>query len=330
MNRVLAFVVGGVFAGAVMAGVVSGEEKEIRIGMIGLDTSHATAFTRILNDEEREDHVPGARVVAGYVAFSEDIESSVSKVDGYVEELTDEWGVRLYDSMEAMCEAVDAVMVESVDGRPHLEQARAAIEAGKPVFIDKPMAGSLRDAMEIFRLAEEAGVPCWSASNLRFHEGVRAAASAEVGELVSVISHGPAPTEEHHPDLFWYGIHPVEALYTVMGPGCEAVMRAHTEGTDVVTGIWEDGRVGTVVGIRAGKRGYGVRVWGREAMRDFPAGGAYPELLEEVVAFFQTGDVPVESRETIEILAFMEAADESKRRGGEPVPLAEVIAAAAE
>jgi len=303
------------------------EKEVIRIGMIGLDTSHATAFTAILNDPNHKDHVPGAKVVAGYKAFSSDIESSYTRVDKYVEELTTKRGVKMYDDMAEMCQAVDAVMVESVDGRPHLEQARAAIEAGKPVFVDKPMASSLKDAIAIFKLAEEKGVPCWSASNVRFHEGVVKAAESDFGDLVTTLSFGPASLEPHHPDLFWYGIHPTEALFTIMGPGCKTVSRTHTEGTDIVTGTWSEGRTGILMGIRAAKRSYGVKVFGTKAIVEESFGGAYPQLMTEVVKFFQTGKAPVSPSETVAILAFMEAADVSKERGGAPVQISEILKA---
>ena len=124
MNRRLAILTVSAFWFPV---VVEAGDREIRIGMIGLDSSHATAFTRILNDPEHADHLPGGRVVAGFKAFSPDIEQSVSRVDGYVEELSEKWGVKMYPTIEAMCREVDAVMVESLDGRPHKRQALAAI-----------------------------------------------------------------------------------------------------------------------------------------------------------------------------------------------------------
>lgn len=308
----------------VLAGTV--HAQEIRIGMVGLDTSHATAFAKILNDPAGPEHVPGGKVVAGFKAHSPDIPYSVETVDKCAEELVTKWGVKLYPTIAEMCQHVDGVMIESVDGRPHLEQARAVIEAGKPVFIDKPMAGSLKDAIAIFKLAEEKGVPCWSASNLRFHPGVVEAKAAKVGQLTAAFSYGPAPLEPHHPDLFWYGIHPVETLYTVMGPGCQTVARTFSEGTDIVTGQWKDGKPGVVMGIRAGKRAYSIQVFGTEAIVEKAAGGAYPQLLKEVIAFFQTKKTPVTPAETVEIHAFMEAADVSKAQGGKPVNLPEYMA----
>jgi hypothetical protein len=146
-----------------------------------------------------------------------------------------------------------------------------------------------------------------------------------VGEVAAVVSYGPASLEEHHLDLAWYGIHPTEALFTVIGTGCESVVRTHTEGTDVVTGIWKGGKVGTLLGLRASKTVYGVKVFGSKAVIEESAGAGYPELMKEMVAFFQTKKPPVSAEETLEIFAFMAAADESKRRGGAPVTLQEMM-----
>lgn len=299
------------------------EQKIFRVGMIGLDTSHAKAFTTILNDPKNGYAV---KVVAAVAQSSPDIESSYTRVDGYVELLKTEFGVKMYDTIEAMLPNVDGVLIESVDGRPHLAQATPCIIAGKPTFIDKPVAASLKDAIAIYDLAEKHGTPVWSGSNLRFHSGVVKAAAADVGEQKMVFSYGPASLEEHHMDLAWYAIHPIEALFTVMGTGCKTVSRVHTEGTDVVTGLWDDGRIGVMMGIRDGKTAYGLEVFGTKAIVKETAGGAYPEIMAEMVKFFETGKPPVSAETTIEIFAYIEAADESKRQGGAPVSIAETIA----
>jgi hypothetical protein len=301
------------------------EERVLRIGMIGLDTSHVPAFTERLNDPENPNHVPGARVVAAVRAGSPDIPSSADRIDGFTKTLTETYGVKLHDTIEGMCREVDAVMITAVDGRPHLEQARAVIAAKKRLFIDKPVAGTLRDAVALFRAAREAGVPCWSSSSLRFYPGVVAVAEAEAGEVRGAISYGPATLEPHHPDLFFYGIHPTEALFTVLGTGCESVVRTHTAATDVVTGTWSGGRVGVLYGMRDQKTGYKVTKFGTEKIVEQTSGGDYTPMLREVIRFFRTGVPPVAPETTLEIYAFMEAADESKRRGGAPVTLAEVL-----
>lgn len=299
--------------------------EELRVGLIGLDTSHVIVFTRLFNDTERADHVPGARVVAGWKGGSPDIESSASRVDGFTDRLQDDYDVQMFDTIEELCRNVDAVMLTSVDGRPHLEQARPVIDAGLPLFIDKPLAGSLADAIEIFRLADEAGVPVFTASSFRYYEGVRELQEIDVGDLKGAISYGPAHLESTHPDLFWYGIHPTEALFTIMGTGCETVVRTSTEDTDVVTGTWSGGRVGTLRGLRNAATPSRVIAFGSDSVAERPAGAGYAELAHEIVTFFNSGEPPVSSEETLEMFAFMEAADESKRQGGVPVSISETL-----
>jgi len=298
---------------------------ELRIGMIGLDTSHVTAFTSLINDPTHKNHVPGGKVVAAFKGGSPDIESSWSRVAGYTQELQDKYGVKILDSIEAVCAAVDVVMIESVDGRPHLEQAKPVFRAKKPVFIDKPVAGSLRDAIEIYRLAQQHRVPCFSSSSLRYYPGLIELKRAAVGVVKGAVSTGPCYVEPHHPDLFWYGVHPAEALYAVLGTGCQSVVRTATPDTDVVTGVWKDGKVGTLIGIREAAAPYRVTLFGTKAVVDQQPGGDYAPLIREVMKFFQTGVSPVSPEETIELFAFMEAADESKRQAGRPVRLADIL-----
>ena len=302
------------------------QDKPIRLGIIGTDTSHVPAFTQMLNDPSRPDHVPGARVVAAFKGGSPDVESSRTRVDRFAAEIKDKWNVELVNSIEELCQKVDAVLIESVDGRPHLEQIKPVLKAKKPVFIDKPFAGSLRDAKEIVRLAKAAGVPFFSSSSLRFVPDIQEMKkSPALGDLVGAIAFSPSSLEPHHPDLFWYGIHGVETLYTLMGPGCEVVTRTHTNGTDVVTGRWKDGRIGTFRGIRDGKQGYGAIAFGSKAFVMKEPKTSYRELVVEIVKFFQTGVPPITPEETLEIMAFMEAADVSKQRNGAPVLLKELL-----
>ncbi len=298
---------------------------EIRIGLIGCDTSHATAFTQILNDPAAKNYIAGARVVAAIGSSSPDIESSFSRVDGYIKELREKWGVKIYTSIEAMCADVDAVLIESVDGRPHLTQAKPVIAAKKPLFIDKPLAGSLADAREIARLAKEAGVPIWTGSAYRWYTSMKELMATDVGEIRGAISYGPAHLEKSHPDFYWYGIHPTEALYTALGKGCESVTRTKTEDTDVVVGQWSGGRTGTLIGLRTKALPHKVTLFGSKTFAEQKSGGDdYAPLVGEIIKFLQTGKPPVDMEETLEMHAFMSAADESARRGGDPVKLNEV------
>jgi hypothetical protein len=291
---------------------------ELRIGIIGCDTSHVVAFTETLNNPEAKGHVPGGKVVAAYKGGSADIPSSISRVEGYSKTLREKYGVKFYDRIEEMCQDVDAVLLESVDGRPHLEQARPVLQAHKPVFIDKPMAGSLQDVIEIFHVAKEAKVPVFSSSSLRFARATQAVCGGLIGKVTYAETYGPCEREPHHPDLFWYGVHGVESLFTIMGTGCQTVQRQTTpDGKIEVVGTWSDGRRGVFRedqdfhGLAKGEKG-------ETAAGSFDG---YEPLVAVIMKFFQTGVAPVKPEETIEIIAFMEAADESKNKGGAQVKL---------
>ena len=293
--------------------------QDFRIGIIGCDTSHVTAFAETLNNPNAKGHISGGKIVAAFKGGSPDIPSSANRVEGYARTLREKYEVKFYDTIEELCQNVDGVCLESVDGRPHLEQIKPVLKAHKPVFVDKPMAGSLRDVKEIFGLAKEADVPIFSSSALRFAKDTQAVKNGSMGKVTYGETYGPCDLEPHHPDLFWYGIHGVEALYTILGTGCETVQRTNTpEGKIEVIGLWSGGRKGifredkTFHGMAKGEKG------------EAPAGSfdGYVPLLAEIMKFFKTGVAPVAPQETIEIFAFMEAADASKAQGGKSVPLA--------
>jgi predicted dehydrogenase len=309
--------------------------EPLRAGVIGCDTSHVVAFTQLINAPNAEGPVADVEIVAAYPGGSDDLPASFNRLDGFVKKLR-EADVEIVESIDKLLSKVDVVLLESVDGRKHLEQARPVFAAGKPTFIDKPLAGSLRDAVEIARLAEKHKVPWFSSSALRFSTpATQLRASSKIGELTGCEVFSPCELEKHHPDLFWYGVHGVECLYTIMGPGCKTVSRVHAPGTDVVIGVWEDGRVGTYRGIRKGKIENGATAFGTTGIETAMGFGGYGPLVNEVCKFFVSKQPPVEPAVTLELFAFMEAADESKRQGGAPVRvdavlrMAEAAAAAA-
>jgi hypothetical protein len=293
---------------------------ELRLGIVGTDTSHVIAFTKVLNDPASPDYVPGAKIVAAYKGGSKDLESSWSRVDKYADELRTKWKVEIMPDIPSLCRRVDAVLLESVDGRPHLAQAKQIIAAGKPMFIDKPLAATLEDAREIARLAKEAGVPWFSSSSLRYGE---VGTTMKFHDTQGVTTWGPGPVEEHHYlELAWYAIHPIEMLYALMGQGCTEVTRTDTPGATVVVGKWKDGRIGSVRALRP-YGGYGAVVFRpKEVVQSNPkAAAGYRPLLVEIIKFFETKQPPVPNEETLEIFAFMDAAQRSKEAGGKPTPL---------
>jgi len=302
--------------------------KTLRVGIIGLDTSHVIAFTKVINNPKATGDLADIKVVAGFPGGT-DIPASRDRVKKFTEQLKG-MGLEIVDSIPALLKKVDVVLLESVDGRPHLEQVIPVFKAGKPVFIDKPLAGTLADAIAIEQLGKKYKTPWFSSSSLRFSPGILEfrLEHKKIGKITGCDAWGPCPVEATHPDLFWYGVHGVETLFTVMGPGCVTVTRVRTEGTDLVTGVWSDGRIGTFRGIRQGKRGYGAMVFGEKGMSPSGGYGGYEPLVQRIATFFKTHKPAVDHGETLEIFAFMEAADESKRQGGKTVSISDVMAKA--
>ena len=288
-----------------------------RVGMIGLDTSHAEAFTKFINASDS-----GFKVTIAYPQGSRDIESSASRIPGITEKMKG-LGVEIAGSIAELLDKCDVVLLETNDGRLHLEQVLEVIKAGKRVFIDKPIAASLADAIAIFDAAQKHNVPVFSSSSLRFNPGVQdMAKGGTVGKIIGVDSYSPCSLEKTHPDLFWYGIHGVEVLFTLMGKGCKKVVRVNAPEADVAVGTWEDNRIGTFRGTR-GKvaHSYGGTVFGEKAIATIPPFKGYEDLVVKILEFFKTGVAPIDPEETLEICAFMEAADQSKKKGGTPVSL---------
>ena len=276
----------------------------------------------MLNDTNSKDHIAGAKVVAAFKGGSAEIESSRTRIDGFAKDLQEKYQIRFVNSIPELCSMVDAVLLESVDARQHLEQARQVIAARKPLFIDKPLASTLEDARAIAKLASDANVRWFSSSSLRFGGVDRLKGSAVVGAE----TWGPGPLESHHYlELGWYAIHPLEMLYVLMGTGCEEVSRVSTADTDVVVGKWKDGRIGVLRALRPYSK-YGAVAFHRAAKEQSfeiapdPNEG-YAPLVQAIVKFFQGGAAPVTSEETLEMFAFLDAAQRSKEAGGKPVSL---------
>lgn len=299
----------------------------LRAGIVGCDTSHVIAFTRLLNDPQAKGNLANVQVVAAFPGGSDDLPASRDRVGMFTEQLR-EMGVEIVDSLDELPSRCDVFLLESVDGRVHLEQFRA-IAQGRPVFIDKPAAATLAELMAIFQIAQRTGTPCFSSSALRFCNNVQQLRDdAAVGEILGAATSSPYQVEPHHPDLFWYAIHGVESLYALLGTGCEQVSRTETATAGVVVGQWKDGRIGTFRGLKAGPGGasaYTFTVFGRQDVRHASGFDGYEPLVQAIADFFHSGKPPVSSDETIELFAFMEAADESKRRGGSPVAIQEII-----
>ncbi|MFN9626249.1 MAG: Gfo/Idh/MocA family protein [Planctomycetota bacterium] len=304
-------------------------QSHIRVGVIGLDTSHAGAFSKIMREAPANSPMARLKIVAAFPGGSPDIPSSIDRVPNYTKEFEAQ-GIQIVDSIDALLEKVDAVMLNSLDGRKHLDQAYQVFKSGKRVFIDKPLAADLTDAIAIAKLAEHYKTPWFTSSSLRFTPTIYRYREKSDRKILGAQAWSPCSLEPHHTDLTWYGIHGVEALFTAMGVGCEEVTRTKTEGTDVVVGRWKDGRVGVFRGIRTGTQGYGLTVFGSDFLENDAKYEGYEPLVVEIAKFFAGGEPPVSSQESLEIMAFIQAAQQSSDSKGVPVSVQSVVEKATE
>ena len=319
--------------GVVLACVLGQVNAETKVGVIGLDTSHAIAFTKLMNVDKDPD-CAGFRVVAAYPLGSKDIFSCTNRIPGYTEKIK-EMGVEIVDSIDTLLAKVDVVCLETCDGREHLQQAEKVFASGKRVFIDKPLAHNLRDAIKIYELGKARAVKWFSSSALRYSDVAVKARAGEYGPIRGAALISPSPLEEQgtHNFYTWYGIHGFEPLVAIMGMGVEKVSCFRNETDDVINATWRDGRMGELRLMRKSWIYSGYVLPEKPTDKKNPVvvfGGyqGYQPLLKEIVKFFRTGEVPVPNEETLEILAFMEAAEMSAKRGGAPVTIAEAMAAA--
>lgn len=294
----------------------------IKIGIIGLDTSHSTAFTELLNGDSDDKFVKEFEVVAAYPYGSKTIQSSYERIPGYIEEVK-KHGVEITSSIAELLDKVDCVMLETNDGRIHLEQAMEVFKSGKICYINKPIGATLGQAIAIYEMAEKYNVPIFSSSALRYSPQNQKLRNGEFGKILGADCYSPHKVEPTHPDFGFYGIHGVETLYTLMGTGCESVNRMSSQDADVVVGRWKDGRIGTFRGIKEGPAIYGGTAYTPKG--SIAAGGyeGYKVLLDQILTFFKTGVAPISKEETIEIFTFMKASNMSKEQNGKIVTMEE-------
>ena len=309
---------------------LEGQEKaKKRIGIIGLDTKHSIDFASMFNGADVKTEFGDYRVTVAYPWGSKTIEVGYTRVPGFTEDAK-KLGIKIAKSIDELLSQVDYVLLETQDGNLHIDQVLAVFKAGKPVFIDKPLAENLTDVCLIYELGKKYKVPVFATSSFRYTEPVLEISGGKKGKVLGADCFGPCEEEPSHASLFWYGIHGVEMLFTVMGTGCESVTRTHTDETDLVVGIWNDKRVGTYRGMRIGKGPYyhfgGFAYCEKEAVPlDNYTGYGFYGLTKEVVKFFDTCIAPITPETTIEVYAFMEASNQSLLCG-KPVKIADVTA----
>jgi predicted dehydrogenase len=206
---------------------------------------------------------------------------------------------------------VDAVAIMSMDGRTHAALLSKIAPACPSVFVNKPLATSQREAASIADTARRHRARWFSASALRFAVDPPAPVRRAVVEC-------PLWFEPANAGWFWYGMHGIELLLKLMGPGIVAArVESFPEHERLQLG-WRDGRQGVVVGHYARDAAFTY------ACDDGPAVPVDPgvdRLEEAMLRFFAGGNAPVTPAETLEVIAAVEAANLSRANGGRRIVL---------
>jgi predicted dehydrogenase len=298
---------------------------DLRIGMIGLDTSHVSAFAALLNDPQNPSHVPGGKVTVAFPGGSPDFDLSIGRVGKFTDELRDQRGVKIVDSAEAVAEQCDLLFINAVDGRTHRGYMEKTARYKRPTFIDKPIAVTGSDTEAIFKLAEEHGIPLMSCSSLRYSDSFVAALQPRKAKLVGIDVYGPMAEQPTQPGLFWYGIHTVEMIVAAMGVGAKEVRATTNKDCDVVTIEYTDGRMAALRGLRVGSSGFGAvlhaddgATWVDAYKTNEPP---YASMLKAILGSLPHGRSDVPKEETIEVVDIIEAANASRKAHGQVVRL---------
>lgn len=292
----------------------------IRLGIVDCDTSHVVAFTQRLNHTGIADDqwVDGAQVVAAVPLGSL---VSPERVEPFTDQLR-AYGVEIVDRPGQLLGRIDGVLVEAVDGSVHRERVLPFIEAGLPVWVDKPFTCTTLDARALVDAAQRRNVPLMSASALRYDLPVLDVQRRrdEVGAVLGVDAYTPAAQHPRNPGFFHYAVHGVEIVYALMGTGCRRVRCVRQEGVDLAVGEWEEGRTATVRGTRQGTYGLGFTAFTeKQIIAARSSSYYYRELLKQIVKMMETGSSPLSGEELIEVVAFQEAANASMAAGGDAV-----------
>jgi hypothetical protein len=295
----------------------------LKIGLIGLDTSHAIAFTKRLNDANDPEHVPGGKVVAAFPGGSPDMQISISRVEGFTTQLRDEFKVQMMSSPEAVAEAVDIVFITSCDGRIHREQLERTLKFRRPTFVDKPFACTSEDARAMFHMADEAGTPVMSCSAVRYSHNLTEALK-NPAPVIGIDAFGPMAEQAPLPGLYWYGVHAVDVMIRALGTGCQEVRAVRNEHHDLITGICSDGRLASIRGLRGAHNKFGAVLHRADGYQFVDLSNNtpsyYSSMLAAILASLPNGKADIDPQATIQAMRFIEAANES-RESGKPVRL---------
>lgn len=290
--------------------------RDIRVGIIGLDTSHAIEFPRRMQapDLDAAMKVPGLRAVS-CLRFATPFQDEAG-LDARQKQL-EQWGVKVTRTFEDAVKGVDALMLEINDPAYHLEYFERCAARGLPIFLDKPMADTIANGRKIADLARRHGTRVFSSSSLRFVRALEDACAAVPKPAMTSV-YGPLGKAPAGSSVVWYGVHAFEMLQRALGRGAAAVLAKRDALGTVAIVRYPDARRG-LVELTEGSYLYGgcLRALDKAAPFVVDLGRAYTEELARVADFFRGGPAPVAMEDTLEVMALLDAAERSYQSGRE-------------
>jgi len=299
--------------------------EELKVGIIGLDTSHSIEFVRRMQapDCPQDQKIEGMRAIS-CLRFPSPFQTEPDQDKRQAQ--LEQWGVKVTKNLGEVLNGVDAIMLEINDPSLHLQYFKKVMDAGKPVFLDKPPADNLKNAREIFNLAEKKKLKMFSASSLRVGPQVIQMAK-EISQPKIAMSIGPLGRAPAGSSVIWYGVHAVEMLQEIIGTGAKKVL-AKKDFLGVTAIIeYADNRRG-IVQLNEGDYRYSILAQNEKQMQflNVDTSRLYTDLLKEIKEFFKGGEPPVSFEESLEVQAILDAIEESSslpaERSGKEVSIA--------
>ncbi|MEM1444789.1 MAG: Gfo/Idh/MocA family oxidoreductase [Planctomycetota bacterium] len=290
-----------------------------RLGIVGLDSSHVPEFTRRIHALR---DAGDTRCTVTQLWTDGDHDMPPEEVAKWRED-TLAMGVKEADSLDALLDGSDGVLVLAVNGAKHEALAAEALKRGLPTYIDKPLANDLEAGRRILAAARQGGARCYSASSLRFATELEQIPRDTLGNIVAVDATGPGELNEAMPRLLFYGVHTVEMVDAIFetcgaGPSVTQVRADQGDDRDVMQLRYADGRYAHLRLERKGGYDFAATLHGTEGLHHFKVDFApvYGRLVQGMVRFFEGGDAPADLRDIVENLAVIEAAHTSLEQGG--------------
>lgn len=277
--------------------------SKMKIGYLDhhLNTSHSTKFLGLLHGSVGNGEV---EVVGAW-------ESNPEEPDWYEKN-----GLAKMGSAAEVVAASDAIIVLAPNNpEAHLELAKPALEAGKPVFIDKDIADNVKSAQEILRVADKHNAPVFAASSLRFAKELDELEDREPPPYDSVFVRGLGKWKG-------YGVHTIAMAMRLFGPRVTRLIDTGSDEARCVT--LDDGTRRCIIDVRLSENQYDTTPWQAGALvsgkyetatiKDFDQ--FYVNLMQEMLEFFRTGVSPISQEEMKMTVAIEKAADLSMAEGG--------------